>query len=255
MNSEDITACAEIVAKADPARFRAAMAAPLGLRERLLVLYAFNAEVARAPWVTDEPMIAEMRLQWWHDALAEVAAGQGARRHEVVTPLAEMLSADEAAQLQGLVAARRWDIYEDGFADEAALWAHLGAGTGALMEVALRQAGHEPSQGLQRGLEAMGLANWLSAAAELRARGRTPLPDASDASIVALARAGLARLSEAHREALPKPARQVLLAGWQAAPLLARAARRPSAVREGQLALAPFRARASLALKAALGRW
>ena len=51
------------------------MAAPVEARRVLFPLYAFNVEVARAPWVTSEPMIGEMRLQWWRDALEEIARG------------------------------------------------------------------------------------------------------------------------------------------------------------------------------------
>jgi phytoene/squalene synthetase len=70
-----LEACADLLRRGDPDRFLAAMAAPPAARRVLLPLYAFNLEVARAPQVTAEPMIAEMRLQWWRDALAEIAAG------------------------------------------------------------------------------------------------------------------------------------------------------------------------------------
>ena len=66
-------ACAALVERGDPDRFAAVMAAPVAARTRLWPLYAFNLEVARAPWVTKEPMIAEMRLQWWRDVVAEPA--------------------------------------------------------------------------------------------------------------------------------------------------------------------------------------
>ena len=72
---DDLNACAALVERGDPVRFRAAMASPMAARRVLFPLYAFNLEVARAPWVTQEPMIARMRLQWWRDALAEIAAG------------------------------------------------------------------------------------------------------------------------------------------------------------------------------------
>ena len=55
-----IDACAEMVRAGDPDRYLSAMTAPVASRARLLVLYAFNLEVARAPWVTKEEMIAEM---------------------------------------------------------------------------------------------------------------------------------------------------------------------------------------------------
>ena len=63
-----LNACAEIVQRGDPDRLRAVLAAPLEARAVLLPIYAFNVEGARAPWVTEEPMIAEMRLAWWREA-------------------------------------------------------------------------------------------------------------------------------------------------------------------------------------------
>ncbi len=231
------------------------MAAPLELREKLLVLYAFNVEVSRAPWVTNEPMIAEMRLQWWHDALGEIAAGGQARRHEVVTPLAEMLSAEAASGLQGVIEARRWDIYKEPFEDEAALWGHLASGTGALMEAALGLAGHVPSERLKGGLAAMGLAGWLTAVPALVAQNRRPLPDPSEEAVARLAREGLETLRLAKGERLPAEARKALLAGWQSDALLRLAARQPARVLNGTLELSPFRAQMSLIGKTLTGRW
>ncbi len=46
-----IDACAALVEKGDPERFLPAMTAPVELRGRLMVLYAFNLEVARAALV------------------------------------------------------------------------------------------------------------------------------------------------------------------------------------------------------------
>ena len=68
-------ACAALVERADPDRFTATMAAPPVARGPLWVLYAFNVEVARAPWASKEPMIAEMRLQWWRDVVENAASG------------------------------------------------------------------------------------------------------------------------------------------------------------------------------------
>ncbi|MFQ5437406.1 MAG: squalene/phytoene synthase family protein, partial [Paracoccaceae bacterium] len=77
-------ACAAIVARGDPDRFLAAMSAPLWARERLLPLYAFNVEVARAPWVTSEPRLAEMRLAWWRGEVVKIGSGAGRFDHEVL---------------------------------------------------------------------------------------------------------------------------------------------------------------------------
>ena len=94
-----LQACADLVRKGDPDRFLAAMAAPPAARRVLFPLYAFNVEVSRAPWLTSESMIAEMRLQWWRDVLEEIRAGGAVRRHEVVDALVPVLDAEGAAQL------------------------------------------------------------------------------------------------------------------------------------------------------------
>ena len=103
---EDIAACAGLVARGDADRFLAVMAASPPARDVLFPIYAFNVEVARAPWVTEESMIAEMRLQWWRDAVDEIGAHGAVRKHEVVTPLAGVLDATGAAVLAELVEAR-----------------------------------------------------------------------------------------------------------------------------------------------------
>ena len=80
-------ACASLVEKGDQDRFLAVMAAPVQARARLFVLYAFNLEVARAPWVSEQPLIAEMRLQFWRDVLADPKP----RAHEVAGPLRQII--------------------------------------------------------------------------------------------------------------------------------------------------------------------
>jgi phytoene/squalene synthetase len=250
-----VAACARLVERGDPDRFLAVRAAPGWTRGRLLTLYAANLEVARAPWVTAEPMIAEMRLQWWRDVVADPAR----RAHEVAGPLRDLM--DEAALpadvLDRLVAARRWDVWQEPFADRAAFDAYVEDTAAGLMWLAARALGAPDSaEAPVRAYGwAAGLANFLRAVPELRARGRRPLPEGS--GVAALAQSGLARLAAARagRGQVPKGAAPALLAGWQAAPLLAQAARDPAAVDEGRLALSEFARRGRLLWQAATGRW
>ena len=172
--SDDLMSCAGIVQKGDPDRFTAVLAARPAARDVLLPIYAFNVEVARAPWVTQESMIAEMRLQWWRDALEEIAAGGRVRKHEVVDALADAITAEDAQLLDGLVAARRWDIFSDSFEDADHLVEYLDATAGHLMWVAARRLGHAPEQVVRDFAYASGVAGWLQAAAELESRGRRP---------------------------------------------------------------------------------
>jgi 15-cis-phytoene synthase len=112
-------ACAELVRRGDPDRWRTAMLAPVAKRPGLMALYAFNLEIARAPWVTREAMLAEIRLRWWADAVAEIGAGLPPRRHEVVGPLAEAIrgSGLPAGLFDEMIAARLHDAQGGRFAD------------------------------------------------------------------------------------------------------------------------------------------
>ncbi len=254
-----LQACADLVARGDPDRFAATMAAPPDARAILFPIYAFNVEVSRAPWLTEEPMIAEMRLQWWRDVLEEIRTGGDVRRHEVATPLSEVIDATAASILDTATAARRWDARKDPFEDQTAFEAHIDATAGGLLWVAARALG--AGDGLQPVIRnagyAMGLANWFRAIPELEARGRKPLPDGRPGTVQTLAREGLARLgaARASRHALPQTARPALFAIWLAGPVLSRAAADPTRVAGGTLEPSEFRKRATLVLRAATGRW
>jgi len=253
----DISACAALVQKGDPDRFMAAMAAPVAARAVLFPIYALNVEVARAPWVTDEVMIAEMRLQWWRDALGEIAAGGPVRRHEVVTPLARVITADQAAALDEVITARRWDIYKEPFKDAAQFARHIDHSTGSLMWIAAQALGPADESVVRDYAYASGLANWLRAVPELQARGRMPLLDASPEAVRGLAKDGLGRLvrARANREKLSGAAGAALLVGWQAERVLKLVVRDPATVAAGALAQGEFGRRASLMMRVVRGRW
>ncbi|RXV66251.1 phytoene synthase [Roseovarius sp. A46] len=254
---DDLIACADLVRRADRPRFQAAMAAPVPARAVLFPIYAFNVEVARAPWVTQEPMIAEMRLQWWADALEEIRTGGVVRRHEVVTPLAHVLDADGAGLLVDLVEARRWDIERAPFSDEAEFTGYIEATSANLVRAAARVLGPADNDVLVDAGFALGLANWFRAIPALEAAGRRPLPDGRPEAVAALAREGLRRLVRARgrRAEVSPAAAAALLPLWEAGPVLRAAARRPARVAGGTLDLAPVRSRLTLMLRATSGRW
>lgn len=253
----DLTACAELVRKGDPERFLAAMAAPVAARQVLFPIYAFNVEVARAPWVTAEPIIAEMRLQWWRDVLEEIRGGGPVRRHEVATPLAAVLDADGAALLDALVAARRWDCYRDPYADEAHFADYIEKTSANLLLAAAGALGDVPVAPLKAAGRAMGLANWLRAVPALEQAGRIPLVDGTPGGVRALAREGLEALATARaaRDMVQRQVRPVLLSGWKTGVILRRAAADPARVAGGALDIAPMRSRLMLMARAATGRW
>ncbi|MDQ2088342.1 squalene/phytoene synthase family protein [Marimonas arenosa] len=253
--SDDLAACARIVERGDPARFRAVMAAPRTARDKLFPLYAFNVEVARAPFVTTEPGIAEIRLQWWIDALEEIASGGVVRRHEVVVPLALALAPKQARALQGLVEARVRDIYNAPFADAAALTSYLAATSGTLLELAAGLLGQaDPGPARAAGL-ALGLANWFQAVPALKAAGKHPLPQEEPDALAGLAAEGLGALARARQQQIVRRARPAFYTVAGAHRVLARAQSDPSRVLEGRLAPGPLAASAALMQAVLLNRW
>ncbi|WP_299686939.1 squalene/phytoene synthase family protein [uncultured Tateyamaria sp.] len=232
--SEAAIACARIVERSDPLRFRTVMAAPLPARAPLFALYAFNAEVSRAPWVTQEAMIAEMRLQWWRDALEEIAEGRPVRAHEVTSPLADVLAPDAAAMLDQLVAARRWDIYRDAFEDQAHFDVYINETAGHLMWAAARVLGAtERAENEVRDLAfAAGVAAFLRAVPALADAGRIPLIDGTADGLKALAKRAQARLVRPH---VPASARAALWPAIGTRATLARVVSDPMAVADGRL--------------------
>ena len=250
-----LQACADLVRRGDPDRFLATMAAPPPARRILFPLYAFNLEVARAPWMVSEPMIAEMRLQFWRDVVEEMGQGAAPRAHEVAAPLSEALPASAAPQLDALITARRWDIYKDAFEDQAHFDAYLDATSGNLAWVAAQALGADAAaEGPIRAMAfAAGIAALLRAVPELEARNRIPLLDGTPDGVRALTRRGLEKWREgrAAQSRIARPARAALLALWRTGPILLAAQSDPARVAGGRLEDSEFVRRARL-LKAQL---
>ena len=118
---------AEAVRRRDPDRYFTALFAPATLRPTLLILYAFNHELARAPEVAREPGLALIRLQWWREVV------QGAvSAHEVAQPLQAELAQGrlQRPDLLAMIDARDQEA-EAEFPTLAAWrgWLHQGAGS------------------------------------------------------------------------------------------------------------------------------
>ncbi|MCA0043732.1 squalene/phytoene synthase family protein [Celeribacter litoreus] len=240
-----IQACAEIVHKGDEARFRATMAAPVAAREVLFPIHAFCLEVAKAPWVTKEAMIAEMRLQFWRDVLQEKIDGKPARAHEVAAPLVAVLDEASAEALDASVTARQWDIYRDPHEDAEAFQRYLHASYVIPMHVAARKLGapESASKALNRLGYAGALARYLMAIPGLQSAGRIPLVDGRPEAVAALAKEALeqGRWGAQALSKLSKTARAPMLDAVMHLPVLKQAAKTPEVVIDGQLGMGPLK--------------
>jgi 15-cis-phytoene synthase len=238
-------ACAALVERGDPDRFLAAMAAPPRARGALFPLYALNLELARAPWVTQEPLVARMRLQFWRDVVSDPGT---LRAHEVAEPLARLIRhrALPLPLFEAMIAARESEVEGAHLADAAALWSYLDGTAGALMALAVRALGGAADEAGRGYGTAQGLANYLMATPAILSTGRPALPPGVDPA--ELAAEGLSRLAAARgrRGGVPSEGRPALLAAWRAGPILRQSLRDPGAVSEGRLGQSEFARRGGL---------
>lgn len=85
--------------------------APEYRRAAFLSIYAFNVEISRIRESVSEPMLGQMRLQWWRDVIDAIYAGQP-RGHAVAAPLAAAISRHglTRAHFMRLIDARERDL-------------------------------------------------------------------------------------------------------------------------------------------------
>lgn len=166
---------AALVRRHDFDRYFGAAFAPARDRDRLILLYAFNHELARAREVASSGPMALIRLQWWR----EVVEG-AVRSHPVAEKLTEALGAGTLAsdELLGLIDAREAEA--EGIETLADFHAYVRASAGGLARIAGKLLGVSEASGLGA-LEdlgtAYGIAGILRAAPALAAAGRTLLPE------------------------------------------------------------------------------
>lgn len=256
----ELAACAALVEKGDPDRFAASMAAPVSARRMLWPLYALNLEIARAPYASTEPLVAEMRLQWWVDQIA--ALGQGARpAGDVATALAPLLvtTADIVPLLIDMADARRWEVWKDPFEDRPAFDRYIDRTAGHLMWSAARLLGAPAAaEPVVRDFAwGAGLANWFAAVPELESRGRYPLPDGRPEAVAALAAEGAARIARARaaRLRVPVGAASALWSGWAARQVLRTVRAKPGWVAQGLPPPSPLRRSFALVGRGLTGFW
>ncbi|MFZ5783064.1 MAG: squalene/phytoene synthase family protein [Pseudomonadota bacterium] len=102
----------DLVRGADRGRFLGALFAPEPARSGVLALLAFDHELGRTSVVTREPMLGRIRLEWWREAVNEMAGGGRPRAQPVVESLCEVIHRHRLAakDLVALIDAREEEI-------------------------------------------------------------------------------------------------------------------------------------------------
>jgi phytoene synthase len=144
-------------------RYLSALLAPRAVRADLIALAAFAAEIARIPSLVEEPMMGEIRLQWWRDTVLPEGAGSSGhpvadaflttrRRHRLpALPVAQIIDAAGAG------------LRPEPHGDIADLHAHLLACEATQFELAARVLGIDvEAEAARRTIAAAGLATGLA---------------------------------------------------------------------------------------------
>lgn len=134
--------CAEQVRRLDRERYLCALFAPPEGRERLLALYAFNVEIARVRETVSEPLIGQMRLQWWREAIAEFREGK-VRAHPVAKALQAAFAQSPPAPelIERLLETREFDLDDAPPPDMTSLENYAVGSSGALLQAGLHLLG------------------------------------------------------------------------------------------------------------------
>jgi 15-cis-phytoene synthase len=231
-SNENYRLCGEALHESDRDRWLAAMFAPDAVRPHLFALYAFNAEVARIREQVSQPILGEMRLQWWIEVLKGERDGEAAA-NPTAAALLETLEkcALPREKLLDLLEARRFDFYEEPVPDQAFLDKYCEETCSVLFDLASRIFGGDGAPeasapagrayaltGLLRALPwhvarrqcyapADLLARHGATQVDVLARAETGAVKAALAEWRAMARKNLAEAKQAVL-ALPKPARE-----------------------------------------------
>lgn len=212
------------------------MTAPAPARARLFTVYAFNLELARAAWTSDEPMLCRMRLQFWRDIVAAAMRGDAPTKHDVARPVHELIQDAGLEEYHFNTVIDAWDetVEARSPGELDMLTDRLRQTGGGLMQIAARALDAPCDIVAGNAGFAQAVTAYLEALPGLVARGLNPLPNVSfgtpDAplateardAIAALAENGLAALASARaaRASVPPPARPALRAAWRAERLL-----------------------------------
>jgi phytoene synthase len=135
---DDDRYCANQVRQRDYDRYLCALFAPEEARRAIFAVLAFNAEIARTREAVSEPILGQIRLQWWRDAVEGIYSGTP-QRHQVIQPLARAINRFglPQASFNALLEGRLLDLQDEPPASLAALEDYAEATSSRVTELML----------------------------------------------------------------------------------------------------------------------
>jgi phytoene synthase len=134
----------DAVRRSDPDRWLASrFITDAGRRADVMALYAFDHVLARVPHQVSEPLMGEIRLTWWGEALDEIYGSAPVRAHPAALALADAVRNRDLARapLDALVEARFGDLRPEPFVNAEAAVVYADQTAGALVQAAAQALG------------------------------------------------------------------------------------------------------------------
>ena len=148
--NSDYAQCEDLLRRGDRDRWLACLFVPQALRPHIHALYAFSLEIARVREIVSEPLLGEIRFQWWRDALDETGDA-GARANPIAAALLDTIARFSLprAPLLELIDARLRDLYDDPIESPAILESYTEATCASLFRLSTQILdGEEVAAGL-----------------------------------------------------------------------------------------------------------
>lgn len=253
---EALAECEVTVRRFDPDRYFAALFAPASRRQLLYALYAFNYEIERTADVAREPMMAEIRLQWWREAV-ECASRGHPPAHPAAIGLGEIFARvpPPLKWFENLIDAQAPS--PDPSTELFALQGFAEATSAAVMRMAafLLDPEAELRELARDAGIAYGLTRMLRAFPIFAARGRLSGLDAPRArqEVARISAAARTHLSNARRRKIPKRSLAAVLPASLVPSYLAKAGRVHHPL-DGRVEISPLRRQLVLLRAAIFGR-
>jgi 15-cis-phytoene synthase len=155
--------CDALLRREDTDRWLASLFIPVAERAHVQALYAFSLEIARICTLVSEPMLGEIRYQWWREILVGERASEAAA-HPVAAALLDTIARFDLppASLLALIDARLFDLYDEPMPSVAALDAYAKATASSLVRLAAQIVAPEQGEALAEAAEHAGIAYALT---------------------------------------------------------------------------------------------
>ena len=127
VSSEQVSYCAYLVRERSIDRYLSILFLPANVRSDVYALYAFDAEISQIRSMIKEPMMGEIRQQWWCDIISGDRAGE-ADNNPVAAELLRTIAANNLPPMgfDNYLKARVFDLYSDPMPDTGTFEGYAG---------------------------------------------------------------------------------------------------------------------------------